>query len=452
MFANLRCIVVKLTSRCNIQCEYCYEDITFGKEKHYNMEIENFKKITNRIFAESKKDSMTVLFHGGEPSLLPISWIDAACSHVRQLAITYNKKLSIDIQSNFIKITDEMMSCLKRNNISIGVSIDNPATMPSSMRPLAEKVIENFLRARKIGLKCGILTTINKSNYNLFDSICEWLSSEMGCRSFKANVAYPVGKGTNLSPITAEEIFVAKKSMIDYIISTDAEHLVEHNIVNSMIYYIDCAVGSDERKPSLCGSKTCGAGKEVIGLTPEGHVLPCGRFAWNEEEHYLGSLFEKNSKEEKITYNKKLKKFHSLASENWKDCNTCSAKPICEFSCQAFIVRSSNKINLECEATKKTFFYFESIRKKIENIYPKLKLRTYLNRLFDVEDLNKFFKSSPDEKRLVCKNLENIFIIERELKTNNNLSSDDKLAFIQHLDDILKDTKNRAVTQTGISC
>lgn len=64
-FTNLSAVVVKLTSRCNIKCEYCYEDITFGKEKHYYLPIHDYELLISKVLINSKRSHITIILHGG---------------------------------------------------------------------------------------------------------------------------------------------------------------------------------------------------------------------------------------------------------------------------------------------------------------------------------------------------------------------------------------------------
>ncbi|WP_158618878.1 radical SAM/SPASM domain-containing protein [Legionella qingyii] len=438
-FTNLRAVVVKLTSRCNIKCEYCYEDITFGKEKHYYLPIDDFELLIDKMLTNSRQHQITIIFHGGEPSLLPISWLDRACEFSYASALRNNKSIEISMQTNFINISDDLMNCFKRNNIALGVSIDNPQDVTQSMRPLADKVIKNYFRAKENGVNCGILMTINQSNAHMFNKICNWLYADMGALSFKANVAYPVGAGVNLPPPTPSEIFKAKKDIIDYMIETKAECATEYHVTESMIHYVECHLKGVQRSQSLCDYEGCGAGTEVIGITPEGNILPCGRFSWNEKEYFLGHLKDKTV-DFKIAYDKKLKRFFSIAPENWQDCGSCEARAICRFSCQAFIARSTLKANIECEATKMEFSYLDSIKESVVQIYPKLKLRSSLGSLLGKFGLEQIRKEKSENFRALRPFLENLFMLDLERKSNSKIGNDEFLMLINYLEHTIQNS------------
>src|SRR3990167_9324354 len=157
-FFNLRSAVIKLTSRCNIQCGYCYENITFGKQKHHTMTPEVFKNFVDIALHSTRQKKFLFILHGGEPTLLSEEWFYDCVGYAYRVAEEVGVALEVSIQTNLINVTHSKFECFKALNISIGASLDNPAHVHSAMRPLAHKVIEHFNLARDMGIQCGILT------------------------------------------------------------------------------------------------------------------------------------------------------------------------------------------------------------------------------------------------------------------------------------------------------
>ena len=237
-FRNLHCAIVKLTSRCNINCEYCYENITFGRGPHSFMSTDTFKDIVDKMLDSTQCEEFLLILHGGEPSLVSTKWFDECLSYAKNKAESLSKQITFFVQTNLVNISDESLNCFGRHNVQVGVSLDNPDYVSSSMRPLAGKVVKNFFRARDSGLNCSVLLTINSSNIDLFEDICSWLYEDLGLKSFKANVAYSVGNGLGLNPLLPEEIFRAKKSIVDYMLRTKGLALIEHNLTTDIINYV----------------------------------------------------------------------------------------------------------------------------------------------------------------------------------------------------------------------
>jgi uncharacterized protein len=361
-FSNVNALIIKVTKRCNLNCEYCYENIT----KSGDMDIETFREIAEKAFFSSSKKAIEFIFHGGEPTLLPDSWYVEAFDICQMLAKQTSKEVSLSIQTNLTHLTDEKIQLFRNNKVTVGASFDGPVELGYAMRPAAKRAIDNFFKARDNGLKVGVLMTINQSNFDKFETIAKWLHNSMEVRDFKANVVYSVGSGHEIPDMKPEEIFEAQKTIIDYMLLYKSEGVVEHNLIQQIDWFFK---ENDHQATSLCHAKRCGAGSKVLGITSDGSLLPCGRFKWNDSTFFLGNLTSINKVEE---FQHKVNEFHSLNPENWFNCHECSAKRICGFGCQAFISRSKSRANVECLSTKMLYRYFLEKKSELSDLYQDL--------------------------------------------------------------------------------
>ncbi len=359
-FSNIEALIIKVTHRCNLDCAYCYENITNGND----MSIETYKKIIDKTFLNSTKDKILLIFHGGEPTLLKDEWYQEALAYAQNKSIRFNKKVQFSLQTNLLKISETKVKLFKEYNVNLGVSIDGYQGIPDAMRKRTNKTFENYLYLKSQGLKLGVLTTINNSNYAYFDEILDWLVQEAKVKSFKVNEVTPVGAGLHLTPLKAEQIFQAQHAILEYMIKTEGKVIIEHHLVYELSRFFGTAT-----KPSLCGEKICGAGSRVLGITPQGELLPCGRFQWNDKNYFLGNLQTDIQPSQQQAFNENVDKFHSLVPENWYNCNSCEAKKVCRFGCQAFIVRSKEKANIDCLPTKMRFQYYQDNKHKLSLVY-----------------------------------------------------------------------------------
>ncbi|MCI5123246.1 MAG: radical SAM protein [Candidatus Electrothrix sp. AR5] len=364
-FSSIRLAVIKLTNRCNIKCKYCYEDILAnGKD----MTTEIFQKIVQTLLASSSESKLSLLLHGGEPTLLSEEWFEENLEKTHELSCYYKKEVKVDIQSNLIDLTDSKIEIFKRFNVNIGGSVDNPNYSTEYLRPLSTKAYDNYLRLKNKEVRVGILSTINQSNLDIMGEFCDWLSTSLNEKSFVANVAYSVGNGDSLISPKAVDIFNAQKDIINYMINSDGIFF-EHNLSEEIILFFECYKAQRKRPGSLCNDMYCGAGSKVLSFTLDGDILPCGRFAWSDSNHYLGNI---NSRPLISFFKKKKEQFHKLNSEIWKRCSSCKAKAICNFGCRAFIARSKCIYNIECEPTKLRFEYYCQIEEKLQKLYEQI--------------------------------------------------------------------------------
>ncbi|CAD7705300.1 unnamed protein product [Ostreobium quekettii] len=367
-WSNLEFLVVKVTRRCNLSCSYCYEDIGSGSD----MTLDTFMRMADAAFDSTDRDRVGFLFHGGEPTLLDVGWYRAAMDYADGVARGAGKTAEYTIQSNLVRLDQPFLDLFLERGVSIGVSMDGPPEMNDDSRGAGSAVVRNFMRAKSAGLQVSVLATINHSNWNRMPEVIHWLRTDLGERRFKANVAYPVGAGLDAQPLTGEQIFKARKDILDHMLETGGNGVIEANLERELIKFADkrgCG-------KSLCDGQLCGAGSRVLGVTPEGNLLPCGRFEWNDRAWSLGNIGQ-TDEDAFRSRGEQLRRFWGASDYNWADCGTCRARHMCSYSCQAFVVRSKRQLNIECAPTLSLYDYLvEQPQGRVEALVATLKLHS----------------------------------------------------------------------------
>ncbi|MEW8279792.1 MAG: radical SAM protein [Candidatus Thiodiazotropha sp.] len=360
-FNNVGALIIKVSHRCNLDCKYCYESTGPGSD----MEIETFRNVISNIFRESLQKKICITFHGGEPTLLDNSWYVMAVSHARKTAKVYNKCVFFGIQTNLIRITESQAKLYHDLGISVGASLDGPFSSNDPLRNRFKLAYKNYNRLRAQGLNIGILMTINHSNWNHFKKIMRWVESDLDVKKIKVNPIYSVGTGIELPDLPGEFTFFAQKDILEFMISTNAEGLTEDNMSTELERFFYKDKSSESNKDSLCRSLKCGAGTKVLGISPNGNIFPCGRFEWHDIKNSLGKFHELPIAE---AFENKVSEFHGIENNNWNKCETCEAKSICSYGCQAFIIRSRSKKNIECLPTRLRYNYIKDNADRLEPI------------------------------------------------------------------------------------
>ena len=123
--------VVKVASRCNLNCSYCYmynlQDQTYRAQPK-RMGLEVAQKMAERIRSHSERHQSTdvhIILHGGEPMLVGMEYMHEWLTTVRrELGSTVRGHYSM--QTNGLLITDEWIEFLADRNVGIGISYDGP--------------------------------------------------------------------------------------------------------------------------------------------------------------------------------------------------------------------------------------------------------------------------------------------------------------------------------------
>lgn len=129
--ARITSFLVKLASRCNLDCDYCYV---------YHHADQGWRSMPRLLSAESRGaftarladyarevglKRAAVIYHGGEPLL---AGADSIVDFTRDLrsAVGSGVELEVGLQTNGLLLTDEVLDALGSERIAVSLSLDGP--------------------------------------------------------------------------------------------------------------------------------------------------------------------------------------------------------------------------------------------------------------------------------------------------------------------------------------
>lgn len=121
--AKTRLLVVQATPFCNIDCAYCYLP---NRVKKTRLSFELAERIFGRLFCfPTIRDDVTVVWHAGEPLVLPPGYYEKMFRLIRRLAPS-DLVIRHSFQTNGTLITDQWCRLIRDWDVNVGVSIDGP--------------------------------------------------------------------------------------------------------------------------------------------------------------------------------------------------------------------------------------------------------------------------------------------------------------------------------------
>ncbi|MCW2929789.1 MAG: Radical domain protein [Actinomycetia bacterium] len=124
-----RQVVLKVHSRCNLACDYCYvyELADQGWRRQPPVMSPAIVELSIARIAEHvcahELSSIAVVLHGGEPLLAGAAFIDDLAQRMRR-ALPAHARAHFTVQTNGTQLDRAMLDVLARNEIRVGVSID----------------------------------------------------------------------------------------------------------------------------------------------------------------------------------------------------------------------------------------------------------------------------------------------------------------------------------------
>lgn len=162
--------VLKVSSRCNLACSYCYvyekgDDTWKTRDKIMSEEV--FQKTILRIEEychDRRLEDISISFHGGEPLLIGTERLSNWCRFIRNALDKYNVEISV--QTNGTIYNEEILNTLKQYKVGVGVSIDCNEQIHDKYRIYHSgkgsyaRVVEFIRLLKKYDIRFGILCVV----------------------------------------------------------------------------------------------------------------------------------------------------------------------------------------------------------------------------------------------------------------------------------------------------
>jgi uncharacterized protein len=183
-------LIIQPSPFCNLDCDYCYLPFRQSKQR---ITPEILEQICRRSFESSiVGDHFTVVWHAGEPLVLPIAFyrdaIDLIAKHN-----TRDVYVSHSFQTNGTLITPTWCDFIREHRLRIGVSVDGPAFLHDRHRKTRSgsgtwsKVVRGIATLREHAIPFHVITVLTADSLDHADEIFEFYV-EHGIRQIGFNI------------------------------------------------------------------------------------------------------------------------------------------------------------------------------------------------------------------------------------------------------------------------
>lgn len=169
-----RSLVLKVASRCNLNCSYCYMynlgDTTYLQQpKFFAPELQDalLQRIKEHVVAHNLPQ-FAIIFHGGEPLLYPKeSYREFHRKAQEVFADLPDFKLLYFMQSNGVLVDDEWCELFREMDVRVGFSMDGTKKshdmyrVDHAGRGSYDQVVKGILTYKKHFHSVGIITVLN---------------------------------------------------------------------------------------------------------------------------------------------------------------------------------------------------------------------------------------------------------------------------------------------------
>jgi uncharacterized protein len=328
----LTTMVLNVTNQCNLSCTYCYE---YGEDKIVDTENGKKSKFMSEETARESVDFMLreagdnktahLTFFGGE-TLMNFPVLKSAMSYARERAAETGKQVDFSLTTNATLLRPEIIEFLAENRVGVTISIDGPKEMQDQFRVfsngkgsydiVAPKIKELLKRHRSRPI--GARVTLTSQTLDI-RKIYKHLTEEIG---FWDVGFAPVTTSPDRNYAIAESGFDA---MLDQFQSLAGDFL-EAALENRHHGFSNVKDTLEEIHKGVSKAYPCGAGLGLMGVSTDGDVALCHRFA-GSDAHKLGTVRDGIDRLVQIGFLEK----HHIADKT--DCSQCWARPLCSGGC-----------------------------------------------------------------------------------------------------------------------
>jgi uncharacterized protein len=174
---DIRSLIVKLAERCNINCSYCYlyqhEDRSYLRRPAF-MSDEVYEAMLGRAvdYCDRREGAgMSLVFHGGEPTLVGIPRFQRLVGRARELLGDRLERLAV--QTNGTLVNRDWARTFAELEVEVGVSLDGPPEIHDRERVdhrgrgTWQRVLRGIDQLRAEGVEPAVLAVVTPGESGL---------------------------------------------------------------------------------------------------------------------------------------------------------------------------------------------------------------------------------------------------------------------------------------------
>ena len=340
-------LIVKATRLCNLRCNYCHD---WRDGPNQTMTFQNMARMTATALSDPEHNVVNFIWHGGEPTILPIHFYKKAL-FVQSKFQRPNQKIRNDIQTNGTHLSKDWITFLYANNFGVGISLDGPPEIHdkyrryASGRPSFQDVKNGIMLLQKHNMPFSVLMVIDEDALRIGPETIFDFFIKSGINSYGLLAATP-NNYPNMLRGTLVDHYVDPKRMTAFLIKIYNLWKETAN-PNIRIREIDGIIKQLTSKSGHCTLRGGCFGHYYL-INPNGDIAHCDLYLG--DPHYnFGNLY--NTDFHTIRNSDKLRQLKEDNDKEIKMMQQCKEFEVCNGWCpheRYLSIRHNPNYNANC--------------------------------------------------------------------------------------------------------
>jgi uncharacterized protein len=208
-------VVMQPGTLCNLNCSYCYLPLRQTKTL---MSADVAAAVAQDIAQQDNPKRVSVLWHGGEPTAVPIDTFEELLEPFEKLRA--DGRIRHGIQTNATLINDTWCELFTRYGFRVGVSIDGPEQASAQRtdwagRPSFDRIMRGIRHLQHTGLDPHVICVVTPESIHHGDGIMRFLD-HAGFTQIGFNIEEREGVNTSRPLVDPEAARAFWRQIINY--------------------------------------------------------------------------------------------------------------------------------------------------------------------------------------------------------------------------------------------
>ena len=335
MMRNHFSIILLPTNKCNVNCEYCFEDKTDDR-----MSLGQLAIVMRKVFDYmdgASIEALTIHWQGGEAMMMPPEWFERAFELIQNAAAKKGKFVEHGLQSNMIGYNSRWKSIIERMfGNSVGTSMDYPNLHRKLFNGSASDYTRiwkyNVQSALAAGIAIGVIAVPNQATLDAgAEKFYSYFVDEIGVQSFQVNTPFPGGEGNQTKRslgLDVDELGRFIADLADVWLERGYNEGVKLGPIDELVKTFTSGNGC---LPCIWQANCA---DEFISIDARGFVAQCDCWVTSYPEYFFGNIYESGSLGRMLAESSARRKFvERPAAIIPSDCIDCDYLSMCHGGC-----------------------------------------------------------------------------------------------------------------------